>query len=61
MSVLRTTHYLSVQCDVIVAYASVKKYCNRHQLVELRWRTHLDDQTRVKVALKHTTTCPFND
>ena len=45
--------FVCVQRDVIVAYASVTKYCNRHQLLSLRWRTHiLTILTRVRVALK---------
>ena len=39
--------FVCVQCDVIVAYASVKKYCNRHQLVEFAVAdTHLDDPNK---------------
>lgn len=39
--------FVCVQRDVIVAYASVTKYCNRHQLVEFAVAdTHLDDPNK---------------
>ena len=50
--------FVCVQCDVIVAYASVKKYCNRHQLVEFAVAdTHLDDPNKsqgcIETILQH--------
>ena len=52
--------FVCAQCDVIVAYASVKKYCNRHQLVEFAVAdTHLDDPNKSQGCIETYYNMPF--